>query len=76
MCFSVSAFCQTKCDELEPLINELLLSSQDDNSGRVFISDGQVYKAFISDAEKAEFKATINRTNPDCKGRIKSLFRW
>ncbi len=58
MCFTLSAFSQTKCDELEPLVSELLNSSND-NSNSIYISDGQVYKAFINNEEKAEFKVTL-----------------
>ena len=58
MCVSISAFSQTKCDELEPLVSELL-QSPSENSNSVFISDGQVYKAFINTDEKAEFKVTL-----------------
>ncbi len=58
MCVSISASSQTKCDELEPLVSELL-QSPSENSNSVFISDGQVYKAFINTDEKAEFKVTL-----------------
>jgi predicted methyltransferase len=58
MCISTSTFSQTKCDELEPLVSELL-QSPNENSNRVFISDGQVYKAFVNNEEYAEFKVTL-----------------
>jgi len=58
MCISTSTFSQTKCDELEPLVSELLQSTNE-NSKSIFISDGQVYKAFVNSDEKAEFKVTL-----------------
>ena len=59
MCFSISTYSQqNKCDELEPIVADLLNSSNN-NSSSIFISDGQVYKAFINNDEKAEFKATL-----------------
>jgi len=58
MCFSTITFSQTKCDELEPIVSELL-NSPNENSNSIYISDGQVYKAFINNTEKAEFKVTL-----------------
>jgi hypothetical protein len=58
MCISTSTFSQTKCDELEPLVSELL-QSPNENTSSIYISDGQVYKAFVNNEEKAEFKVTL-----------------
>ncbi len=59
MFFSVVTTGQTKCDALDPIVSRILNSSADKENNQVFISDGQVYKAFISDEDEAEFEATL-----------------
>ncbi len=54
--FSFGSFSQ-ECDSLVNVCYKYL--SQDSKSGKVFISDGQVYKAFVDAEQSAEFKVTL-----------------
>lgn len=54
---SISLFSQTECDLVDEAVNQLLSKVSDDQS--VFISDGQVYKAFLNEDQKAEFEVTL-----------------
>ena len=57
--FSVSTYSQTECDQIDEIVNEMLNNPIDEAFDRTFISDGQIYKAFIDEDEKAEFKLTL-----------------
>lgn len=46
-----------ECDSLANVCYKYL--SIDANSGKIFISDGQVYKAFVDAEQSAEFKVTL-----------------
>ena len=46
-----------ECDSLVDVCYQYL--SPNKNSGNVFISDGQVYKAFVDAEQSAEFKVTL-----------------
>ncbi len=46
-----------ECDSLANVCYKHL--SADANTGKVFISDGQVYKAFVDAEQAAEFKVTL-----------------
>ena len=48
---------QTECDQVDEVVNQLLNNVSDSQS--VFISDGQVYKAFLNEDQKAEFEVTL-----------------
>ena len=54
---TTSFFCQTECDQVDEVVNKLLNNVDDLN--RTFISDGQVYKAFINEDQLAEFEVTL-----------------
>ena len=51
-----SGFSQ-ECDSLTAICNKHL--SADAKKGKIFISDGQVYKAFVDAEQAAEFKVTL-----------------
>lgn len=53
---SGQAFSQ-ECDSLANICYKHLAA--DEKSGKVFISDGQVYKAFVDAEQSAEFKVTL-----------------
>ncbi len=46
-----------ECDSLDEVCWEYL--SIDQNRGKIFISDGQVYKTFVDAEQSAEFKVTF-----------------
>jgi hypothetical protein len=46
-----------ECDSLVDVCYEYLAPNK--SSGKVFISDGQVYKAFVDAEQSAEFKVTL-----------------
>lgn len=54
--FSFGSFSQ-ECDSLVNVCYKYL--AQDAKAGKVFISDGQVYKAFVDAEQSAEFKVTL-----------------
>ena len=56
---AVSAFSAEaqECDSLVNVCYEYLAPTKSD--GKVFISDGQVYKAFVDAEQSAEFKVTL-----------------
>ena len=53
---SLEASCQ-ECDSLVNVCYNYL--TKDSKSGKAFISDGQVYKAFVDAEQSAEFKVTL-----------------
>lgn len=55
--FQLTGKAQETCDELPALAQQYLEPSKGDKS--VFISDGQVYRAFLDDEQQAEFQATL-----------------
>jgi hypothetical protein len=52
----LSSYAQ-ECDSLVNVCYKYLAADQ--KSGKVFISDGQVYKAFVDAEQSAEFKVTL-----------------
>ena len=50
---------QITCDSITAITSGYLNTSKDKAMNRVFISDGQVYRAFLNDDEAAEFEATF-----------------
>ena len=57
--FSISLYSQTECDQIDEVVNEMLNTPIDKAFDRTFISDGQIYKAFLDEEEKGEFKLTL-----------------
>jgi hypothetical protein len=55
--FSVFGARAQECDSLVNVCYQYLAPSKTD--GKVFISDGQVYKAFVDAEQSAEFKVTL-----------------
>jgi len=56
----VCAACGTQAQECDSLVDVCYkYLSPNKNSGKVFISDGQVYKAFVDAEQSAEFKVTL-----------------
>ena len=54
-----TTFSQETCDEIAEVTNGYLNTSKDKQLNRIFISDGQVYRAFLNDDEAAEFEVTF-----------------
>lgn len=54
-----SSFGQITCDSITAITSAYLNTAKDKSMKRVFISDGQVYRAFLNDDEAAEFEATF-----------------
>lgn len=54
-----SAYGQITCDSITAITSGYLNTAKDKAMKRVFISDGQVYRAFLNDDEAAEFEATF-----------------
>jgi hypothetical protein len=48
---------QVTCDSVAKITSQLLKSKPGDN--RLFISDGQVYRAFLDEDQSAEFETTL-----------------
>jgi len=54
-----SIFGQITCDSISNVTNSYLNTSQDKQLNRVFISDGQVYRAFLDEDQSTEFEVTL-----------------
>ncbi|MFT5305282.1 MAG: hypothetical protein ACI9N1_002215 [Flavobacteriales bacterium] len=54
-----STTAQITCDSIASVTNSYLSTSSDQDLGRYFISDGQVYRAFIDEDQAAEFEVTF-----------------
>lgn len=54
-----SAYSQLTCDSIASLTNSYLHTENDNLKGRMFISDGQVYRAFLDEDQTAEFAVTF-----------------
>jgi len=50
---------QITCDSIASVTNSYLSTSKDAEIGRYFISDGQVYRAFLDEDQTAEFEVTF-----------------
>ena len=54
-----SLFGQITCDSIGNVTNSYLNTSQDKQLNRIFISDGQVYRAFLDEDQSTEFEVTL-----------------
>jgi dihydrofolate reductase len=54
-----SIFGQITCDSIGNVTNSYLNTSQDKQLNRIFISDGQVYRAFLDEDQSTEFEVTL-----------------
>jgi hypothetical protein len=54
---SVTLSGQTHCDSLHSIVKGLLAENTNDNS--IYISDGQLYKSFLSENEISELSTTL-----------------
>jgi hypothetical protein len=54
-----SSYGQITCDSITAITSGYLNTAKDKAVNRIFISDGQVYRAFLNDDEAAEFEATF-----------------
>lgn len=54
-----NSFGQVTCDSITAITSSYLNTAKDKAMNRIFISDGQVYRAFLNDDEAAEFEATF-----------------
>lgn len=54
-----NAYSQLTCDSIASLTNSYLSTENDKLKGRMFISDGQVYRAFLDEDQTAEFGVTF-----------------
>jgi hypothetical protein len=54
-----SAYSQLTCDSIASLTNSYLNTENDKLKSRMFISDGQVYRAFLDEDQTAEFAVTF-----------------
>lgn len=54
-----SIFGQITCDSISGVTNSYLNTERDKKLNRVFISDGQVYRAFLDEEQAAEFEITL-----------------
>lgn len=52
-------FGQITCDSIASVANSYLKTENDNIKGRMFISDGQVYRAFLDEDQTAEFEVTF-----------------
>lgn len=52
-------YSQITCDSITKITGSYLNTAQDKKMNRIFISDGQVYRAFLNDDEAAEFEVTF-----------------
>lgn len=50
---------QITCDSISDVTNSYLNTSADKQKNRIFISDGQVYRAFLDEEQAAEFEVTL-----------------
>ena len=50
---------QVTCDSIASIANSYLRTPADTEKKRVFISDGQVYRAFLEEDQVAEFSMTF-----------------
>lgn len=50
---------QITCDSIGEVASAYLNSERDKQLNRIFISDGQVYRAFLDEDQTAEFEATF-----------------
>jgi hypothetical protein len=54
-----NVYSQLTCDSIASLTNSYLHTENDKLKGRMFISDGQVYRAFLDEDQTAEFAVTF-----------------
>jgi len=54
-----SIFGQITCDSISNVTNSYLNTKHDQQLNRIFISDGQVYRAFLDEDQSAEFDVTF-----------------
>ena len=54
-----TTFGQITCDSISGVTNSYLNTERDKKLNRVFISDGQVYRAFLDEDQAAEFEVTL-----------------
>ncbi len=59
ICLAVYINGQTHCDSLNNIVKNYLNTPEDKNMNKVFISDGQIYQAFINEEEFAEWETTL-----------------
>ncbi len=57
--FASSVFGQITCDSIANVTSSYLNTKEDVAKNRVFISDGQVYRAFLDEDQTAEFETTL-----------------
>jgi hypothetical protein len=50
---------QITCDSIASLTSSYLNTENDKSKGRMFISDGQLYRAFLDEDQTAEFEVTF-----------------
>jgi hypothetical protein len=54
-----TSYGQITCDSITAVTSSYLNTSKDQAMNRIFISDGQVYRAFLRDDEASEFQSTF-----------------
>ena len=54
---SLTLLSQTHCDSLKNIVKGLLAENNYDNS--IYITDGQLYKSFLSESEISEVSTTL-----------------
>ncbi len=57
--FASTSYSQITCDSIASVANSYLHTENDKIQNRVFISDGQVYRAFLDQDQVAEFEVTF-----------------
>lgn len=57
--FASVSYSQITCDSIASVANSYLHTENDKVQSRVFISDGQVYRAFLDEDQTAEFEVTF-----------------
>lgn len=57
--FASTSYSQITCDSIASVANSYLHTENDKIQNRVFISDGQVYRAFLDEDQTAEFEVTF-----------------
>ncbi|MCB9188068.1 MAG: hypothetical protein H6599_02180 [Flavobacteriales bacterium] len=57
--FANASYSQITCDSIAAVANSYLRTENDKIQNRVFISDGQVYRAFLDEDQTAEFEVTF-----------------
>lgn len=57
--FANASYSQITCDSIASVANSYLRTADDEMKSRVYISDGQVYRAFLDQDQVAEFEVTF-----------------